>query len=51
MLVRENFKVHPNNCLLCGDEKRIWLARGKDYEYATTCIEFDFFYKICVEIC
>jgi len=43
MLVKEKFKAHPNQCLLCAGAKKTWLAGGTDYEYATTEMKFDFY--------
>lgn len=43
MLEKESFKVKQNKCFLCAGKEKTWLARGTDYEYATTNMEFDFY--------
>ena len=43
MLTKENFTTNPNKCFLCSGAAKEWLARGTDYEYATTDMEFDFY--------
>lgn len=43
MLTKAEFKSSQNQCIICGNQKRTWLASGTDYEYATTNMEFDFY--------
>jgi len=38
-----DFKTNPNRCILCGEAKRVFVAQGTDFEYATTDKTFKFY--------